>query len=207
MLEVENDRSSLRTCTPMLAWRVMGTLIRLYILDPARRHVDSQAFDDVVEEDGLRWISADASFELAVEALVSLSFELDTDVVLMGFQSSVDSFLYRHARQGALIRDLVYGCFKDERSWERIAGEPQAWEADVFFDRAALACEIERLAPDQLDAERAELARRLAGYRERDLRSLGSLEAREIARRVASFLGLPGWDVKEDHTSLWYELP
>jgi hypothetical protein len=44
-------------------------------------------------------------------------------------QSGVGAFELVHYRDGALVRELVYGCYEREGEWERVTGTRQAWES------------------------------------------------------------------------------
>lgn len=61
------------------------------------------------------------------ELMLQLSRELATDVLWLATQPAVDAFEYLHYRNGALVRELVYGC-TEERVWERVEGAAQPWE-------------------------------------------------------------------------------
>lgn len=74
----------------------------------------------------------DDAFEAPERDLSDLSSKLKSDVLWLGFQSAVDAFQFHHWRAGKRLRTLVYGCFCEERTWERIEGEPEPWEPDVF---------------------------------------------------------------------------
>jgi hypothetical protein len=66
-------------------------------------------------------------------ALVQLSVDFSTDVIWLSFQSVVDAFEFHHWRGGQALRSLVYGCYKEERMWERVEGEAEPWEREAFF--------------------------------------------------------------------------
>ncbi|APR75554.1 LSU ribosomal protein L19p [Minicystis rosea] len=50
------------------------------------------------------------------------------DVVELGFQSTIDAFRFVRWSKGKPTRTLVFGWSEDERTWERIDGEPEPWE-------------------------------------------------------------------------------
>lgn len=56
----------------------------------------------------------------------------------MGFQSAVDAFQFHHWQEGKHLRALVYGCFKEERAWERVEGTPEAWELERIWKEAKI---------------------------------------------------------------------
>src|SRR4051812_6214750 len=57
--------------------------------------------------------------------LMTLSSQLQTDVIWLSFHSVVDAFQFHHWRAGEHLRSLVYGCFTVERTWERAEGKPE----------------------------------------------------------------------------------
>jgi hypothetical protein len=63
------------------------------------------------------------------ELLTELSLSRHTDVLWIAAQSTVDAFELLHFRDGRLVRELVNGCYRDERTWERVVGDPEPWEA------------------------------------------------------------------------------
>ncbi len=65
----------------------------------------------------------------------AVSDHLRSDVFWLLFQSTVDAFEYKHWSNGKLIRQLTYGCRKEERTWESIEGTPEIWEAEILFPK------------------------------------------------------------------------
>src|SRR3569832_1681472 len=63
---------------------------------------------------------ADEDFKAPETELAKLSESLNTDVIWLSFQSVVDAFQFHHWRGGRHVRALLYGCFEDERTWERV---------------------------------------------------------------------------------------
>ena len=124
--------------------------------------------------------------------LVALSLHLETDVMWLRFQSVVDAFEYYHWRAGILLRALVYGCYTQERIWERIEGQPEEWEKVAFFDREDLDFLLE-------DEESDEEKRRLEQFWQTGELVIGQIEpylnARECARHVAAYYRFPGWEL------------
>ena len=123
------------------------------------------------------------------QRLAALSARLHTDVIWLAFQSVVDAFEYHHWRDGALLRSLVYGFREAERTWERVEGTPEPWEAEILFGdpedlRAAL--ESAESATERADVERAWRERRPA---------VGSpypmLDARDCGIRVHEHYDFP----------------
>lgn len=84
----------------------------------------------------------DDAFEAPAAILTKLSSQLGTDVMWMSLQSTVDAFQFHHWKLGKQIRSLVYGCFQEERTWERAEGEPEPWEREVFFSQKDLDFEL-----------------------------------------------------------------
>jgi len=114
--------------------------------------------------------------------LCELSGELGTDVMWLSFQSVVDAFQFHHWREGKHLRSLVYGCFEQERTWERVDGRPEPWERRALFDpgRLAIALEYTKDPDERRDLERI--------YREAELAAGStepSIDGRERARDVA----------------------
>lgn len=149
-----------------------------------------QIFNSVLvdaETEFVRVVLSPTNYVAPEWQLAELSSRLHTDVIWLGFQSVVDAFQFHHWWNGVHLRALVYGCFFEERTWERAEGAPECWERDVFFTREGL---ISALA--YADAsERTELERI---WREGEI-SQGytepSVNARECARKVAAFYNLP----------------
>jgi hypothetical protein len=125
--------------------------------------------------------------------LASLSSRLNTDVLWLGFQSAVDAFQFHHWRSGAHFRALVFGCFDEKRTWERVEGEPEEWERLAFFNEVRL-----RDALEYVDSAEARNLQRI--WRNAEIvpgRTEPSINGRESARRVAEFYRLPGWALEE----------
>ncbi len=75
-----------------------------------------------------RYLRVENDAEPPRELMETLSRELHTDVLWVSMQSTVDAFELVHYCDGALLRELVYGCYAKEREWERVAGTRQPWE-------------------------------------------------------------------------------
>jgi hypothetical protein len=126
--------------------------------------------------------------------LMELSSRLKTDVLWLSFQSAVDAFQFHHWRAGEHFRSLVYGCFTQERTWERAEGTPEPWEREVFFDRE----QLEHLLEDmdefgESEDEKREVERIWRDAEIRPGQTEPSLIARKCARKVAEHFHLPGW--------------
>ncbi len=170
----------------------MGTLIAIYVRasDPETAAAVRAAYPEAYTEPGSEFYAAEQTwFKPPVDDLTRLSAQLGTDVIWLAFQSAVDAFEFQRWQAGRLVRSLVYGCYGDERTWERAEGEPEPWEAGAIFGPEHLAHAL-RYADD---AEAVEL-RRI--WRETEIapgRMEPILDAREVARAAAQFYRLPGW--------------
>lgn len=130
----------------------------------------------------------DEAFEAPEGVLQELSAHLTTDVIWLGFQSTVDAFQFHHWRSGAKVRSLVYGCFAEERTWERVEGQPEPWEREVFFGEDELNRVLE-YADD--DPQRVELPRI---WREAEIlagKMEPGLDSRNCAHKIAAHFGFP----------------
>jgi hypothetical protein len=119
--------------------------------------------------------------------LLDLSQRLQTDVIWLGFQSAVDAFQFHYWKEGRLLRSLVYGAFEEERTWERVEGEPEPWEREVLFDQQALTRRLEYV---ESEAEKGELERIWSAAEILPGRDDPSLDAQDCAFKVAEFYGL-----------------
>lgn len=60
------------------------------------------------------------------------------EVIFLYGDTSTDGFVYEHARDGELVRKLVWFPMLDEDwtpGWICVEGEPEPWEADLFGDK------------------------------------------------------------------------
>lgn len=132
----------------------------------------------------------DEAFEAPERDLMELSSRLKTNVVWLSFQSVVDAFQFHHWQDGKHLRSLVYGCFAEERTWERAEGTPEPWEREVFFGQRELEHALEYLDSDD---DKREIERI---WREAEIlpgRTEPGLDGRECARSVAQHFCFPGW--------------
>jgi len=130
----------------------------------------------------------DDAFEVPEDKLSELSHTLNTEVIWLGFQSTVDAFQYHHWKDGKHLRALVYGCFREERVWERVEGMAEGWEKDVFFEDRKL---VRAQKYASTEAEKKELDRI---WRESDIRSgqnEPSVNSKDCAHKVAAFYEFP----------------
>ncbi|EEF57132.1 hypothetical protein [Pedosphaera parvula] len=129
-------------------------------------------------------------YEAPESGLADLSKDYSTDVFWLAFQSSVDAFQFHHWKVGVMVRSLVYGCFQEERTWERVEGIREPWEKLVFFDPMKLERELKYLKtePEKHALERI--------WREEEIVAGSTepgLDARDCAWEIAKHYGFPGW--------------
>jgi hypothetical protein len=126
----------------------MGTLNAIYV-----RASDPHTISALLSKLPLAYTEADTDFyavdqpesrfECPEVELCDLSASLRTDVIWLAFQSVVDAFEFHHWRDGKHLRSLVYGCFEQERTWERVEGSGEPWERGALFDPRHLAIALE----------------------------------------------------------------
>jgi hypothetical protein len=131
---------------------------------------------------------ADDAFEAPERKLSDLSQRFNTDVIWMSFQSVVDAFQFHHWRAGARLRSLVFGCFEEERTWERVEGTPEPWEREVFFDEKDLKIPLECATTEQ---DKAKLRRIWQDAELLPGRTEPSLDSRGCAHKIARHYQLP----------------
>jgi len=178
---------------------IMGTWNAFYVRNSGdstasaiRRKFPGAKFESGQEFVGVV-LTNDAS-EPPADELAELSSDLATDVIWLSFQSALDGFQFHHWRSGQCVRSLVYGCFEQERTWERVEGAAEPWERDAFFRSSDLEIETRHAA----DAGARREIERI--FREADLapgRVTPSLNARECAWKVAEHYRLPGWSLAD----------
>jgi hypothetical protein len=170
----------------------VGTLKAIYVRasDAETDAAVGAAYPEAYTEPGSEFYAAEQTgFEPPEDDLARLSARLGTDVLWLAFQSVVDAFEFHHWRAGRLVRSLVYGCHREERTWERAEGESEPWEAGAIFGPEQLAHAL-RYADE---AAAAELRRIWRAAEIAPGRMEPSLDAREVARAAAEFYRLPGW--------------
>ena len=173
----------------------MGTWNAFYIKaqqdDGAVTTAVRERFPDAEIEASTQFVGIrmkDDAFEAPESDLSALSARLDTDVIWLSFQSTVDAFQFHHWRAGKRVRALVYGCFQEERMWERAEGEPEPWEREVFFSRRGLE-HLLKYAGSEL--EREELQRI---WRQAEIlpdRTEPGLDSRGCAHKIAAHYQFP----------------
>lgn len=173
----------------------MGTLNAIYVraTEPTKVAALRAKYPTACTEPGLAFYAIEATGFIPPEAdLSKLSARLATDVLWLGFQSVVDAFQYHHWRSGEHLRSLIYGCFRQERTWERVEGVPEPWERLAFFGLK----DLEHALQFASGEEAAELQRI---WRDAEIvpgRSDPMIDGRESARKVAEFYRLPGWSLE-----------
>jgi hypothetical protein len=134
----------------------------------------------------------DEAFEAPESDLAALSTRLATDVIWLGFQSTVDAFQFHHWRSGRHVRSLVYGCFQDERTWERVEGEPEPWEREVMFSHRELEQFLKYAGSD---SERQELQRIWRDAEISPGKMEPALDSRECAHKIAAHYQFPHYSL------------
>jgi len=104
-----------------------GFFVRLEPADEAKLRVHLKSYQELVFEEGFPFAQVANDAEPNRELLCAISKELETDVIWLEFESTVDAFRYLHWRRGALVRTLRNG-LKREGTWESVDGEPEPWE-------------------------------------------------------------------------------
>ena len=131
-------------------------------------------------------------YEPPQATLSKLSADFSTDVIWLGFQSSVDAFHFRHWFNGACVRSLVYGCRQEERTWEEVEGQAEAWEAGAFFSAASREHLVKQAPGDEakrLEYERIWNNRELVPGRMEPM-----VSSKQVAWIVARHYHFPGWE-------------
>ncbi|MDB6068787.1 MAG: ribosomal protein L19p [Pedosphaera sp.] len=173
----------------------MGTLNSFYIRtkDSSSIAAIQKKFPSAQIEPGQEFVGvtlAQDAFEPPTTDLIALSASLGTDVIWLSFQSTVDAFEFHHWWAGTSLRSLVFGCYKEERTWDRAEGGPEAWERAAFFETRSLQhC----LRSAKTDVEKHECERI---WREAEIlpgRTEPNIDARESARAAAEHYNFPGW--------------
>lgn len=172
----------------------MGTSIAFYVRNKGESVVPaiSEKFPSAKVEVGSEFIGVslgDNAFEPPADRLTELSSFLNTDVIWLSFQSTVDAFEFHHWSGGTALRSLVFGCYQEERTWERANGQPEPWEQEAFFSEKALGFELK-----YADAGKKQELQRI--WREAELlpgRTEPNLDSREAAWKVAEYYHFPGW--------------
>jgi hypothetical protein len=170
----------------------MGTLTAIYVraTDPVQAAALRVEYPTAYTEPGSEFYAFEGVDYTPPEAeLAMLSARLGTDVLWLGFQSAVDAFQSHHWSFGKHLRTLVFGCFDQERTWDRAEGKPEEWEREAFFNSKSLGY-AQRNRSNEATAELQRI------WREAEIvpgRMDPSIDARESARKVAEFYRLPGW--------------
>lgn len=176
----------------------MGTSVTCFVVAPQTTSELIQDLQRIFRTTGERSLEGVFSIPLPVaksrppeSALQQISKIHQVNIFWLAMSSVTDSLHYIHWSEGRLVRALGYGCFEEERTWERVDGEPESWETAAIFTQEGL---ITALSCVSTPAEQAEL---------RELWSRGNpklggfeptVDAREVARAAALYYHLPGWE-------------
>jgi hypothetical protein len=137
---------------------------------------------------------------LREQDLLELSLRLETDVMWLSYHSITDGLEYYHWQAGKLVRALGYGLYQ-ERTWERIEGQPEAWERQFFFDPEELAFLLDDDEEDQEDRLSVEEKQRLEQFWQAGELLIGEfvpiLGAQRCAFHIAAYYRFPGWDFEQ----------
>jgi hypothetical protein len=172
---------------------IMGTWNAFYVRAQGGDAIAAirERFPDAEIESSLAFLGVkmpDEAFEAPEADLAALSTRLATDVIWLGFQSVVDAFQFHRWHLGQHARALVYGCFKDERTWERVEGESEPWEREVLFSQREL---DHVLTYAGSDSERQELQRIWRDAEISPGRMEPGLDSRDCAHKIAAHYNLP----------------
>jgi hypothetical protein len=176
--------------------KVMGTWNVLYVrsIGDSTTSAIAKIFPDARVELGRDFIGVTLASDDYVSPtcdLAELSSKLGTEVIWLSFQSVVDAFQFHHWQSGILARSLVFGCFgEEERTWNRVEGQPEPWEREAFFEPRMLGNLLRYAGTDEKKREYERI------WREAELvpdRTEPSIDARESARKAAEYYHFPGW--------------
>ena len=134
---------------------------------------------------------------LQEQDLMELSLHLETDVMWLSYHSITDGLEYYHWQAGKLVRGLGYGLYED-RTWERIVGQAEAWERQFFFNPENLAFLLDDDEDDEEDRLSDEEKQRLVQFWQTGELMIGEhvpiLGAQRCAFHIATYYRFPGWD-------------
>jgi hypothetical protein len=171
----------------------MGTLNAIYVraTQGAKDAGFLESSPTAVTEPGLEFFVIEqprTTFFPPEAELARGSARWNTDVLWLTFQSTPAAFRFHHWAGGRQVRWLVYG-YDKQGMWERVEGEPEPWEREAFFDPDALTALLENASRTEATALKRfwHEAKVAAG------RTFPTISAREAARSLAAYYGLPGW--------------
>jgi len=174
----------------------VGTMFAMHVGTPKTNELSARLapYGTVFTESGSEFCAVDLPIEerpseKELADLVALSREFDTDVLWLGFSSVSDSFRFHHWQSGQEVRALAFVWSKEQGVWELAEGEPEPWERSAFFLPRTLAIWSEEAD----EAEAKEMRRVWAAAEVRAGGVIPPIDARESARAVAEYYGLPGW--------------
>lgn len=175
----------------------MGTWNAFYVKKPANeealRFIVSTRFPAARIERGVGFtgiVFPPEQHQPPQQDMAEISLRLNTDVIWLSFQSVVDAFEFHHWRSGDLLRSLVFGCYKEERTWENVSGAAEPWERETFFEPKGLEFALECVEDE---AQKEDLRRIWEQAELRPGRTEPALSASSCAHKVAAFYGFPGW--------------
>lgn len=134
------------------------------------------------------------------QELMELSSRLKTDVWWLRYHSISGVFGYYHWRLGVLLRAIVRGHIED-RTWERVEGQPEPWEQALFFNPETLADLLEdedNYLDDDEEEDIDEYKRQLEAFYQKGELVIGRMEpyisAQSCTFDIATYYRFPGWD-------------
>lgn len=172
----------------------MGTQNTIYIRSCQEIEMKIKSvYPDALTEDGSDFFAIDLPLDHLDDISKDLkkkSTELDTDVLWIAFQSSVELFIYQHWKSGRLQRSLIYGA-STEGTWEQVDGQAEPWEAEAFFDRD----DLESLLEEADDDDKRLNIQRIFDEQILEIDAwIPMIDARESARAIAEYYNLPELD-------------
>lgn len=158
---------------------VGGFLARSHQSYPLFRLADGEVLIQIAPQD-----------EFAEAIVVQVGREIRQTVYAFSCSPDVDAFAYWHYRGKKLLRHLKFGGKDGTRTWNAVAGQPEAWETDVFFSEEEMYRQLQD-AKTHFPAQIPEIKRM---YTEPGLK-LGSRYPRlrgTESLRILQALGWPG---------------
>lgn len=112
-------------------------------------------------------------------------------------QTIADLLVYDHFVAGARVRGLTYA---GEAGWQRVFGEREPWEAQMFFsstrlEELLLELDDETKGSTTLQRDSAELRRLWSKARLEEGNPRPTIELRTVTRAIVAHFGLPGLPV------------
>lgn len=156
-----------------------------------RRDSSLRCFSEAQYGESEPWIVLAASIESQFDSARCLSSATGRRVLCLSIQTVVDAFSFGAFEPGKQPRLLVFGCDgPEERTWEKVSGPPEPWEAEGLFRASQSIQDI----TDDLDYLDPKVVQRIYGSREfvlgEDLPVIGS-NAWGIGEAVHEHYDLP----------------